>query len=451
MISYPLTPPNLLLIVYYNTTPEIRDDPQSIASQLSKFTTIKYNKGEKADNIQYELFRIFENHIDLNTLEVKMSESSVLNFKKILLQKGDQFTLVCTHKSLRRVIKSFSSDEKFSRQCNLNEYDVTSLMQQKTILILINGTSGSGKSTLSKKLAQRYNIDNILCTDHVRKTMREATNKVDNPILHASTFETGDFLSQGDYDRIYECIKANQSDPENSPVDPAILKEMACVRGYEYQCEIIEDNLIHQIETLCYGGKSLIVEGVHVTESVVNKLFDKYDFCLPFMIYVKNAEEHKQRFGSRCEGGSIDPEKNRYVKNFQNIRAIQRAIKQISINSKFIKTDNDDAKKTFNLITKCIRKYIKYQIEVGLIDRRNLVVSRKRNVLNDIFKTTLQSMEDSTKTKNKQDVTKVNRKSSRISIGNLWVSNHTKEAFMKPWFLRHEKLFHTRTKKHPLV
>jgi len=62
------------------------------------------------------------------------------------------------------------------------------------------------------------------------------------------------------------------------------------------------------------------------------------------MIYVKDSEQHKQRFGSRCEGGSIDPSKNRYVKNFRYIRAIQKSIIQNPFDSKFMKINNEDAK-----------------------------------------------------------------------------------------------------------
>lgn len=67
------------------------------------------------------------------------------------------------------------------------------------------------------------------------------------------------------------------------------------------------------------------------------------------MIYVKNSEEHRSRFAARCNG-SMDPAVNKYVRHFENIRAIQKSINQIAIDSKFIKTDNDDAKRTFDTV-----------------------------------------------------------------------------------------------------
>jgi 2-phosphoglycerate kinase len=75
------------------------------------------------------------------------------------------------------------------------------------------------------------------------------------------------------------------------------------------------------------------------------------------MIYVKNADEHKRRFASRCNG-SMDPSLNKYVKHFDFIRAIQKSIKQIAIDSKFIKSDNDDAKRTYEIVNKIIKKYV---------------------------------------------------------------------------------------------
>jgi hypothetical protein len=248
-------------------------------------------------------------------------------------------------------------------------------------------------------------------------------------------------------------LKANESDPENGTVDPEIVKEMSCVKGYEYQCEMIEDNLLNEIDQVCQRNQSLVVEGVHLCESVANKLFKKYEHCIPFMIYVNDADQHMQRFGSRCEGGSIDPAKNRYVKNFRNIRAIQRAIIQNPIDSKFIKTDNDDAKKTLSLVTTCIRKYLKKLMELSYVQRQNLVVDRKRNILNDRYEKSLQQILN--QNKEKVESTKQQKEKSSKSPkdeGNLqWVYRKSRKEDSKYWFLRHEKLFHMRTKKNPLV
>lgn len=110
---------------------------------------------------------------------------------------------------------------------NLKKYDIVNLMEKKPILILIYGTSGSGKSTIARRIASMYKIKNILSTDTVRKGLREKIGKEDNPILHASTFETGDFLPKNDYKRLKNCLKINQSSTCKTPIDPELLFEMA--------------------------------------------------------------------------------------------------------------------------------------------------------------------------------------------------------------------------------
>jgi len=59
---------------------------------------------------------------------------------------------------------------------------------------------------MSRRLFAMYNIPNVLSTDTVRKKMRDETNKEDFPILHASTFVSGKFLSKSDYKRINEYL-----------------------------------------------------------------------------------------------------------------------------------------------------------------------------------------------------------------------------------------------------
>ena len=70
------------------------------------------------------------------------------------------------------------------------------------------------------------------------------------------------------------------------------------------------------------------------------------------MIYVDDEEAHYKRFGSRVEGGTLDPSKNKYIRNFHNIRSIQQAIFKDSLNNRFIKVENSDVKKTQKILSK---------------------------------------------------------------------------------------------------
>lgn len=176
-----------------------------ISNLVAQFSKIKYTHDLSVSlHIQDAILKIFSDHINFDSLKANSGEViPAMNFKKILIRNGSNVDVFCTHQCMRRVLKFLPTIDNFSEVNNFNELDLITLMKQKPVLILIYGTSGSGKSTLSKRLATRYGISNVLSTDTVRKKMREKVNKSENPLLHASTFETGDFLSQADYDRIY--------------------------------------------------------------------------------------------------------------------------------------------------------------------------------------------------------------------------------------------------------
>lgn len=430
------------------------EDNEEIHRLVAQFSKLRYSPSECVDHsIQDKLVEMFLCHFDTVLLQDYTSEPiEAMNFKKIFIRIGSDIYIYCKHKSMRRVLLSLNVFPEFENMYTLKEYDVHTLMKQKPVLILIYGTSGSGKSTMSKRLSALYGIKNVLSTDTVRKKMRTVTTKDENPLLHASTFETGDFLPESDYHRIKECFKANLNDPENSNLDPEILKEMACVKGYEYQCQMIESNLSSEISKICDSGESLIVEGVHLSESVCSQLYKKYEYCIPFMIYVKDAEHHKSRFGSRCEGGSVDPSKNRYVKNFRYIRAIQKAIKQNPIDSKFIKTDNDDAKRTLGLVTTCIRKYIRKLMNLSSTHSHHLIGDRKSNILNNEYKKSVVQIQKEVKDK---VIEKKPKKDSKVTSPKddkmKWIFCRKNKDRSQYWFLKYEKLYHCRTKKYPLT
>jgi 2-phosphoglycerate kinase len=65
---------------------------------------------------------------------------------------------------------------------------------KKNIIILLAGTSGTGKSTLSSLLGSRLGISTVLSTDTIRHIMRNFVSREENPIMFASTYETGNFV-----------------------------------------------------------------------------------------------------------------------------------------------------------------------------------------------------------------------------------------------------------------
>lgn len=168
------------------------------------------------------------------------------------------------------MIKSFSSRIEFQSVKNLEEYDVLTFMKQKCVLILLNGASGAGKSTIGSYIAKKYEIRNVFSTDFIRNMMRNFVSKTTNPLLHASTFETGYFLNEADVQQIRDyVVKSNKSKSEKEV--ELIVQEMCCFKGYEDQCTLLENNLMKFIDKQYQMNRSFIVEGVHVSEALVNR------------------------------------------------------------------------------------------------------------------------------------------------------------------------------------
>ena len=68
----------------------------------------------------------------------------------------------------------------------------------------------------------------------------------------------------------------------------------------------------------------MIIEGVHLDPPFIQKMLAKYpEHCLPFLICVKNAQNHQERFAVRSKKMTVDPGENKYIKNYKSIWEIQ--------------------------------------------------------------------------------------------------------------------------------
>jgi len=445
---------NLFIIVKFNLEDTLNPKLRDIRDFIGNVNKTMYTNKGKLNKVNQAIFDKFNDQIDFRTLEFKPGEViSVMNFKIILLLTEAGTEAFWKHSSIRHVIQSFSSLPTFEFARNLNEYDVVTFMKQKCVLILINGTSGAGKSTVASLLAKKYEIRNVFSTDFIRSMMRNFVSKEENPLLHASTFETGNHLTKEDYEGIYKWVTSSKKAKSRSHEENMMYaQEMSCVKGYEDQCTLLEDNLMKFIDKQYQMNRSFIVEGVHVSEALVNRCMKKYHYCIPLFIYVDSEDDHLMRFSSRCKGASVDPKENRYAKHFNNIRAIQKAIMKNSLSNKFIKIENLNAKKTTHLFSICIRKYVKELNEISFLEHQKLAINRKWNILDDVFE------KAKVKVKNQKQVKAAPKKSDRDEIwkelnrdGNYQTVFCRKDAVQRPWFLKHEKIFHTRTKKFPLV
>lgn len=247
--------------------------------------------------------------------------------------------------------------------------------KRTSMTIMLCGTSGCGKSTLSTLLATRLGITTVVSTDSIRHMMRSFVDKMENPLLWASTYYAGELLdpvvvAKGKAIRRARKMQQNVMDSqiENSQASMALSeflgkedgfskypgehfsmidrvikqktslahegdasvdlaellgsKEMA-VQGYKAQSEMVIDSLDRLITSWEEKCESVVVEGVHLSLNFVMGLMKKHPSIVPFMVYIASEEKHIERFSVRAKYMTIDPTKNRYVKYIRNIRAIQ--------------------------------------------------------------------------------------------------------------------------------
>ncbi|KAJ1608497.1 phosphoglycerate kinase-like protein [Cryptosporidium canis] len=181
----------------------------------------------------------------------------------------------------------------------------------KPNIILIAGTSGSGKSTISSYLASFLRVKCVVSTDTIRHVLRTTERFSDNKALNCSTYEVHKYI---------DVDSAREDEYEASPKSPIVL-------GYLLQSSIIEDYIYEIITSLARMEKSIIVEGVHITPSLFERVqsfaYSNNANLSAFLIYIQDPDEHILRFQQRSKGVLS----SKYHSNILNIREIQSYLK----------------------------------------------------------------------------------------------------------------------------
>ncbi|KAI9178938.1 hypothetical protein H9P43_005600 [Blastocladiella emersonii ATCC 22665] len=173
--------------------------------------------------------------------------------------------------------------------------------RRQSITLLIGGTSGSGKSTLASLTASRLGISTVLSTDSIRHLLRTTQPESECPLLWASSYNAGDALTGDlppDADRV--------------------------IAGYEAQNALLFDKLDDLIGRFEARGESLILEGVHLSPRVMERLMARHASCIAFLIFIGNESKHLERFAVRTKYMTLEPRENKYVQHFGRIRRIQQ-------------------------------------------------------------------------------------------------------------------------------
>lgn len=199
--------------------------------------------------------------------------------------------------------------------------------RRQSFVVLLGGTSGTGKSTLAALLAARLRLTTVLPTDSVRHVLRAFTSKEEHPCAFVSTYQAGDALSEAEVAALATPSETSASSGNliaAATTSATRLHKRKVLRGYALQSDVVLDKLDRVLTMFEERRQSLVVEGVHLNTDRMVELVRRHPNCVPFVIYISNEVKHRERFAVRARHMTIDPQENKYIKYFDNIRIIQR-------------------------------------------------------------------------------------------------------------------------------
>jgi 2-phosphoglycerate kinase len=174
----------------------------------------------------------------------------------------------------------------------------------RPLILLIGGTSGCGKSTIATALANQLDIVRTQSTDMLREVMRTMISKRLLPVLHRSSFSAWEAL----------------------PLQEGRLtedQEMLVADGFLAQVELLSVASEAVIERAIRERVSLIFEGVHIHQSMLEKIPQDSDALIaPIMLAVLKRKELRERIKGR---GTRAPKRRseRYLQHFDEIWWLQ--------------------------------------------------------------------------------------------------------------------------------
>ncbi|CAK4550797.1 unnamed protein product [Aphanomyces euteiches] len=195
----------------------------------------------------------------------------------------------------------------YTKPTHLLDFDLAKEVTQrnKSFVVLLGGTSGTGKSTLASLLASRLRLTTVLPTDSVRHISRAYMTKEENPCAFTSTYQAGDALTP---DQIDELAQIAAGDINNLMSEKRLHKRKV-LKGYTLQSDAVLEKLDLVLTMFERRKQSLVVEGA------VLKL---YTVALNSLGVHLNTDQMAELHMT------VDPQENKYIKYFDNIRIIQR-------------------------------------------------------------------------------------------------------------------------------
>ena len=234
--------------------------------------------------------------------------SVVLKFPRLKDDDDDRETREFRIEDLVGIVHRILNDGKFKyckKRVILSTWLIT--LGHRPLVILFSGTSGVGKLTLASIVASKLMISNLLSTDSIRHAMRARTQSSSNPILFASTYECGRYLSPDVAEGLNETEKT--------------------VMGFRTQCSLMEPYIRRFLTNSVSKGRSVILEGVHLIPSILPALVRNLPSSAVVMCFVVTSEKDKHIEHMKWRGNQAgESTENKYVNSFNAIITIQDSI-----------------------------------------------------------------------------------------------------------------------------
>jgi len=207
----------------------------------------------------------------------------------------------------------------------------------RPLVLLIGGVSGCGKSTIATELAHRLDIVRTQSTDMLREVMRMMIPKRLVPVLHTSSFVAWQMLPLPD-------------EAEDVEVEP----EEHLAQGYRSQVELVSVACEGAIQRALQERVSLILEGVHIHPSLLEKISHRTDAVIVLiMLGVLKHSELRSRIKGRREEAP-DRRSKRYLAHFDNICRLQSFLLSEADKAEATIIPNDDKEVTVQEIMRTI-------------------------------------------------------------------------------------------------
>lgn len=220
---------------------------------------------------------------------------------------------------------------------------------QRPLILLIGGTTGCGKSTIATEVAHRLNIIRTQSTDMLREVMRMMVPIKLLPELHTSSFNA------------WRKIPGSAESKEPP--------EERMIHGFIHQSELVFVPCEAVIQRALSEQVSLILEGVHVSPTLVNRLKDeKNAVIVPIMLAVLKQDKLKHQLKDR---GVTAPERTAqsdYLSNFESIWKLQSHLLSEADNNAIPIITNDDMDKTTDRVMRSIIEVLQIDFHAKVED-----------------------------------------------------------------------------------